>query len=181
MRFTRWQVAILSCAPLVVLSGAVRADVAPPPDYKESCTLRAYLGRGEDCEECRAWHGDVAACERTLGPRGMERRCRTRGASSWNEIWCVSRAAPHPPPPPPPPPPPTSDDPPPDPDSTQRFAQPPPDSNRSPSQARDPYIPPPPPPRGCGGCALGSRQGTVALALLTFGALVATFLRRRKR
>jgi len=69
-----------------------QADVPPGPDYVERCTVEAQ-GAGMECVLCGdAYHGDHDACEKKYGP-GLERRCRTSGASVWKEVWCKKSAA----------------------------------------------------------------------------------------
>ena len=73
-------------------SGA-QADIAPPPDYVESCTVEAQ-GPGKECTLCGdAYHGDRDACEKKHAGAGFERRCRTSGASVWEEVWCKTSPA----------------------------------------------------------------------------------------
>jgi hypothetical protein len=74
-----------------LLIGAALADVPPEPGYVEMCTVeRACDARGG--ESCGAWHGDPDACK-GLGARGLTFVCRTAGASTWSEVWCVGGAA----------------------------------------------------------------------------------------
>ncbi len=88
---------VLSLAVLLTvacLGGAALADVPPPPGYVEQCTVAKQQKRGAACVSCGdAYHGDRDACERSLAPQGYERRCKTRGASVWTEVWCRPAAA----------------------------------------------------------------------------------------
>ena len=64
-----------------------RADT-PPPEAVETCTLEKQQHAGEECLMCSAWTGDPAKCQKRLGSRGYQRRCRGDGASVWSEVWC---------------------------------------------------------------------------------------------
>lgn len=98
---------------VLAVSLPASADVPPPPGYVETCTVERQQKPGEECRECRAWHGERDACEKTLGKDGFERRCSTAGASVWTELWCRNADAPAAPPkpaePPAPPAPPAPD------------------------------------------------------------------------
>jgi hypothetical protein len=179
---------VLALGAGVLVAGSAHADVAPPPDYDEPCTIARQQTPGEQCQACDAWHGDREICARTLASSaGWAKRCQTRGASTWTEIWCRSASAP---------PPPTATDRPNPPDDPtigpaphdNRFAEPPPPAR--PVDRTEPTRPianlPPSSPasRGCGGaCALGRIDRTdlgwagasAALTLLALG------VRRRRR
>jgi MYXO-CTERM domain-containing protein len=75
-------------AMTLLLAGPAAADVPPEPGYIEKCTVANYAKKGIDCQSCGAWHGDRDACVNTLGKKGYEKKCQTRGASTWSEIWC---------------------------------------------------------------------------------------------
>jgi len=76
----------------LAIPSLAQADVPPGPDYVESCTVEAQ-GAGMECVLCGdAYHGDVDACEKKHAP-GLERRCKTSGASVWKEVWCKKSAA----------------------------------------------------------------------------------------
>jgi hypothetical protein len=179
-------------AALAALSAAsnAMADVAPPPNYVERCSIDKVQQSAEHCESCRAWHGDPEACSKSLGAQGYQHRCRTNGASAWSEIWCKSATG------------------------TTQFAQPPPDSTATsptdthviaapadkpstqvaaedpteavakvpdPLRAQDPYGPAAPPPRGCGGCALGSTPAWTLVVWLAGASGAALLVRRSRR
>ncbi len=75
---------------LLSLSGVAAADI--PSNRPETCTMER-VARGDTCEVCSgAYHADTDYCVRNYEGRDFERRCRTSGASTWNEIWC-ERAA----------------------------------------------------------------------------------------
>ena len=65
-----------------------RADVPPPPGYVEQCTIEKQCGKAEEGDYCHAWHGDPDACSKKHAGDGFVHKCRTRGASVWNEVWC---------------------------------------------------------------------------------------------
>lgn len=66
----------------------VSADVAPPPDYVEDCTIENQQGADETCISCNTYHGEPDACSEQYEPQGYEHRCNTAGASVWDEVWC---------------------------------------------------------------------------------------------
>lgn len=78
----------------LALPALARADIPPSPDYVESCTVANHQGPGQECLICGdAYHGDVDACQRQHAPTGHTRRCRTAGASVWQEVWCKGGGA----------------------------------------------------------------------------------------
>jgi len=103
---------------------AARADIAPSPDFVETCTVGRQQRAGETCVECGdSYHGAPDACARQYEPRGYARRCRSSGASVWNEIWCKPSQAIEPEP---------------SPEDDSRFAQPPPDEVAAVDSPTDP-------------------------------------------
>ena len=80
-------VAMLTFIPSLAL-----ADLPPPDDFEESCTVAQQQKDGEMCEVCSgAYHAAVAFCTdkyETEGEPTMEKRCKTYGASVWDEVWC---------------------------------------------------------------------------------------------
>ena len=80
--------ALLALMLLFVPSGAALADIPPPDDYVEKCTVENHTQPGVTCESCSAWHGDQDACVKSLGTKGFAKRCETYGASAWSEVWC---------------------------------------------------------------------------------------------
>lgn len=95
----RWALSVL-----LLLPAAARADVPPPPGYVEECQVTKVQKKSEFCTTCRAYHGDIEACDRRFeaDKRPWEQRCRTRGASVWTEIWCTPSKGKEPPKVPPP-------------------------------------------------------------------------------
>jgi MYXO-CTERM domain-containing protein len=71
--------AMLAC---ILGVGSVRADLAPPSDYVEQCTIAKQQGRDMECVTCSATHSQACSVP------GYTRQCTTRGASAWTEIWC---------------------------------------------------------------------------------------------
>jgi hypothetical protein len=76
-------------AELVFGSMPVRADVAPPPGYVEKCTVKAWQKSGQECRLCGASFRGRDQCQQ-LGSQGYQQRCRSHGASVWQEVWCRS-------------------------------------------------------------------------------------------
>lgn len=116
-----WMVPVL----LLAAPSLVRADVAPPSDYVEKCTVARQQKPGEHCEARRAWHQDYWGCgeDKANLPRdkeacgkysrspqklcckgwlaaGWKHRCKSRGASVFKMVWCRPRVAGDPPKPP---------------------------------------------------------------------------------
>lgn len=80
---------------LPLLASIALADIAPPPDYVETCTVENQQAEGRTCEACAdAYHGDVEACAKKFEGKGLTRACRTAGASVWTEVWCDGPANP---------------------------------------------------------------------------------------
>ena len=85
--------ALLSTALLTLCVVSVaRADVPPPDDYVEECTVEKQQKPGMECNTCGAWHGDREACDKSLGTQGYRKMCKGWGASSWTEVWCKGEA-----------------------------------------------------------------------------------------
>ena len=68
------------------------ADLAPRPDYVETCTIENHQKDGLTCTSCTADYAHRDKCELELGPKGYKKACNTRGASVWNEVWCLAPA-----------------------------------------------------------------------------------------
>lgn len=73
---------------LSLVPAVAHADVPPPDDYVETCTVEKQAVPGLECQSCSAWHGERDACDKTLGQEGYRRMCKSWGASAWSEIWC---------------------------------------------------------------------------------------------
>jgi uncharacterized protein (TIGR03382 family) len=79
---------------LVLVPLFARADVPPEPGYVEQCTVELQQKAGETCLACSgSYHGDTEVCAREHAPNGYARRCQTRGASVWGEVWCKAGQA----------------------------------------------------------------------------------------
>jgi len=81
-----------ACLATAAFAGIAVADVAPPDDYVEDCTLALQQKPGEDCVECQAtYFDDPNPCEEQYEPLGYSQRCSTWGTSH-TEIWCKGRS-----------------------------------------------------------------------------------------
>lgn len=77
----------------LLMARSASADVAPPPGYVEKCSVEKQRGAGEDCVACSTYFAEADACQKKHAPRGYAERCRTRGASTWTEVWCKPSSA----------------------------------------------------------------------------------------
>lgn len=75
---------------LLLSATPAAADLPPPVGYVEKCSVEKQRGSAEDCVSCSTYFAQADACEKQHAPRGYARRCRTRGASTWSEVWCKS-------------------------------------------------------------------------------------------
>jgi hypothetical protein len=73
----------------LVMTTIAQADLAPPPAWPDTCSVKGVQRPGETCEQCRADYRDAEVCAKTLGGRNYEKRCRSTGANAWTEVWCV--------------------------------------------------------------------------------------------
>jgi hypothetical protein len=84
-------------AMLAVLFAAsalpARADVPPPPDYVENCTVAKQQTATTECLECRAYYGASSRCQTMLAPYCFTKICKTYGASVWSDILCRTKGA----------------------------------------------------------------------------------------
>ena len=101
---------------VVAAPRAARADVPPPSDYKETCTVAQQEGAQDHCELRPAFHGDAwgcaadpintppdknrcgyggdqATCCNGWLAAGWKYRCKTYGASVFGALWCRPRTA----------------------------------------------------------------------------------------
>ncbi len=78
------------CAFLLVLSlpGVALADVAPPDDYVETCTLAIQQVPGTECQLCEVTSDNFDVCSEQYAGTEYARVCATWGASFYDEIWC---------------------------------------------------------------------------------------------
>lgn len=92
MRRSRIAALAVALATLGVAAVA-RADLAPPEDYVESCTVERQQAEGETCVSCRVTYADFEACRNTYEPQGYAYRCKSWGASAYDEVLCKGGAA----------------------------------------------------------------------------------------
>jgi|GEM_PF-2900396 len=74
-----------------------RADVAPPDDYVEQCTVEKKQVTGLACVSCandyRSFATDAGdPCALQYQPQGYTKNCKSWGASVWTEVWCKGQA-----------------------------------------------------------------------------------------
>lgn len=82
---------LMSGTALLIASSTATADVPPPPGYVETCTVEKQCKKDEEGDACSAWHGDRDKCEKKHAQDGFVRKCKTRGASVWTEVYCRPR------------------------------------------------------------------------------------------
>ena len=80
---------------LLALAGVARADLPPPPDIVEACTV-AVCPAGTTSQTCAASFEGRGDCE-ALEAKGYVRACKSAGASAWTEVMCASTAGNEPP------------------------------------------------------------------------------------
>ena len=69
----------------------------PPAGYVEQCTVEKQAAPGQECVLCGdSYYKTPNACAAKLEPNGYVKACRTRGASTWKEVWCKGKGAPTP-------------------------------------------------------------------------------------
>ncbi len=182
-QFPRSSVALSAFLLLIATAFTAYADVAPPPDYVESCTPENYQSSTEQCELCGTYFREPDRCRNEYVKRGFDYKCRTRGASVWKEVWCRSKDATSPAPAPVV----HGDDPDPfpanrDPNLLAHPSSTEPSSEKSRSASSSP---PAIRPSGgaCGSCAVGSRTGTATTVvfLLLLSACAVLTGRRKTR
>jgi MYXO-CTERM domain-containing protein len=78
---------------LVTVGAGAHADVPPEPGYVEQCTVERHQGPTATCTSCSAWHGERDKCDKEWAAQGYTKRCQSRGASTWSEVWCKGEAA----------------------------------------------------------------------------------------
>ena len=76
---------------IVLFAAFALADIPPPPGYEETCTVELVCA-SEQGVTCAASFNDRDACERDWGDKGYSKACKTRGASTWTEVWCSTAA-----------------------------------------------------------------------------------------
>ncbi len=78
---------------LLLLTSLALADIPPPDDYVETCTVAVHGVDGRECAGCSADFSSREQCEK-LEKQGYESVCRTHGASTWDEVLCRGKAKP---------------------------------------------------------------------------------------
>ena len=63
------------------------ADVVEP-GFVETCTLEKVTTPNEVCEACSTYYAEHDKCTKKYEETEYTKKCRTRGASTWTEIWC---------------------------------------------------------------------------------------------
>ena len=93
MRKLTWFAVSLGALFVCTVSPA-RADVAPPNDYVEACTLKKKTTSSSECVECQnsQMNDSKARCGQLLSPYCYEQVCQTYGASVWTEVWCRTKS-----------------------------------------------------------------------------------------
>ena len=82
---------VLGLAVALAIPGAVGsalADVAPPDDYVENCTIEKQQAPGEICVFCRSEYASTVDCSDTYEYLGYAERCRTWGGSVYDVLFC---------------------------------------------------------------------------------------------
>jgi hypothetical protein len=89
--------ALLSALALgLVLSRPAAADVAPPDDYVEECTIEKKQTPSSECLVCRtvrAMYDNSNRCTLLLSPYCFTSVCGAWGGASYPEVWCRTKAA----------------------------------------------------------------------------------------
>ncbi|OIP32490.1 MAG: hypothetical protein AUK47_20425 [Deltaproteobacteria bacterium CG2_30_63_29] len=76
---------------LIGISSVAFADVAPPPDYEETCTVALQGSATRDCVSCAASYQEPDICATTHATDGYANVCRAWGGSFWDEVWCKDK------------------------------------------------------------------------------------------
>ena len=77
---------------LALLPASALADIPPPPGWVSKCTVEKQCRADEEGTTCAANHAERDKCEKSLAGDGWVRRCKTRGASVWTEVYCRRKA-----------------------------------------------------------------------------------------
>jgi hypothetical protein len=70
-----------------------RADIPPPEDYVEGCTLESHQSDATECVACPSGRENGTACSDAHSPGGYAKVCQTYGATTFTEIWCRARTS----------------------------------------------------------------------------------------
>ncbi len=88
---SRVLVCLALIAPLVLSASIASADLPPPPGYVEKCTVAKQQKESTSCVLCGdAYFREPDACANRYLEKGYTKACQTRGASTWEEVWCIS-------------------------------------------------------------------------------------------
>jgi MYXO-CTERM domain-containing protein len=172
---------LLGCS-LAVTATSARADVPPPEGYVEACTVEKQAP-GQECVLCGdSYYKTPNACAAKLEPDGYTKACRTRGASTWKEVWCKKgKAAPAAsvgPAPSASAVPVASSEP-----ATPVASAPPAASAAPAADAAGKSLPENAPKRGCGACRVGAPDGATGVFGVgaALGLLGLSWMRRQRR
>jgi hypothetical protein len=89
---TRMMTTVLTMIFGTILAAPTRADMPPPADYVENCTIPKQETAATECMECRAYYGEPDRCAVMLVNYCFTKVCKGWGASVWTEVLCRSRA-----------------------------------------------------------------------------------------
>jgi hypothetical protein len=70
------------------------ADVAPPPNYQEQCTLEKKTTSASECLECQSIREGVAnsdRCPTLLSPYCFVEVCAAWGSMAYPTVWCRTK------------------------------------------------------------------------------------------
>jgi hypothetical protein len=81
----------LTLALSLTLVGSVRADIPPPPDYVEQCTVANKQTTTSECLACSSGYFAPNKCSGLLTPYCYSKVCQTYGASVFSELWCRTK------------------------------------------------------------------------------------------
>jgi hypothetical protein len=81
----------LTVALSLTLVGSVRADIPPPPDYVEKCTVANKQTTTSECLACSSGYFALNKCSGLLTPYCYSKVCQTYGASVFSELWCRTK------------------------------------------------------------------------------------------
>jgi hypothetical protein len=83
----------------LLLGRQALADVAPPPNYEEQCTLEKKTNSTSECLECQSIREGVANSDRC--PTLLSRYCFVEVCAAWGSVayptvWCRTKGATNP-------------------------------------------------------------------------------------
>ena len=81
----------LTLAGSLTVVGSARADIPPPPDYVEQCTVANWQTTTSECLTCRGSYSSTVRCGRLLSPYCYSKLCQTYGGSNFTELWCRTK------------------------------------------------------------------------------------------